>query len=120
MRSTVQHFLTILTMELEDMKEDLEALTRHCAAQKEQGEISDYVFRENIAVYKNLSSGVGCLMETLQHIACDQYADIPELISELQTICRERLTERGLSGGMARTFRRKMEKVARYLHGDVG
>jgi len=118
MRATKERFLALLRMELEDMKEDLAALMKHCAAQKEQGEISEYVYRENMAVYENLHAGVGCLARTLAEVEHDEYPDIPSLITGIEGRCREQLTERVLPGGMAGTLKRKMEKITTYLQSD--
>ena len=115
MKHLKEHFLALLTMELDDMKEDLEALARHCAARREKGEISDYVCRENLAGYKNLGSDVDTLLGMLKQVDLDQYAGVPEIIVDLEKKCRERLAELGWATGMARTLRRKMEKIATYL-----
>ena len=115
MKHLKEHFVALLTMELDDMKEDLEALARHCAARRERGEISDYVCRENLAGYTNLGSDLDCLLEMLKHVDPEQYAGVPELIADFEEKCRERLAELGWATGMARTLRRKMDKIATYL-----
>ena len=119
MRATKEHFLTLLNMELEDMKHDLEALRQHAAAQQQERAISDRVFRENMAVYENLSAAVDCLSTSLAHVNLDEYEDIPALTEGIEAKCRARLVELGHASGMAGTLKRKMEKIARYLQGDV-
>jgi len=105
-------------MELEDMREDLEALMRHCADQKERGDITDYVFRENMAVFQNVSSVIDCMAKILEQVEHGRYADIGELISDVGKKCHERLTEHGFSGGLEQTLKRKMDKIARYLQAE--
>ena len=118
MRATKQRFMRLLAMELEDVKEDLDALMRNCNAQKERDEISDYVFQENTAVYQNLHAAFDCVKASLEHVDPDAYPDVRELILGLGKTCHERLVEHGFTGGLERTLRRKMAKIATYLEAE--
>ena len=50
MNATRKQFISLLKMTLEDMQADVGDLMKHCQAQKERGEISGYVCRENMTV----------------------------------------------------------------------
>ena len=117
MKASKEHFLRLLHMELEDMQEDIEALKRHCAAQREQGQISDYVFRENMAAYDNFAADLVHLMRTFDAVEHEEAADIPALIACLRGRCEAHLADRGLGRGLVTTLARKMQKIARYLEG---
>jgi len=115
MRPTTQHFLDLMAMEIEDMKEDIETLRRHDAERSERHEISDYVCRENDAVYRNIEAGIECLRHTLAQVNHAEHADVPALVGALRELCHKRAKELGLREGMIRTLHRKMDKVAAFL-----
>ena len=115
MRPSTQHFLEIMAMEIEDMKQDIETLRRHVAERSERHEISDYVRMENDAVYRHIEAGVECLRHTLERVNHDEYADVPALVAALRELCHKRAEELGLHEGMIQTLHRKMDKVAAFL-----
>jgi len=115
MRPTTRHFLDLMAMEIEDMKEDIETLRRHDAERREHLEISDYVSKENDAVYRHIEAGIECLRHTLEQVNEAEHTDVPALVTALRDLCHQRAKELGLREGMIRTLHRKMDKVAAFL-----
>ena len=119
MRATKKHFLALLSMELEDMREDIDALIRNCENRKDRGEITEYVFQENITVYQSLLSGVECMDHAIKQVDLDADGDLNDLTEHLCQQCHARLLEHGLSRGLERALRRKVGKIARFLEGTA-
>ena len=120
MKATRKQFINLLKMALEDMQADVGDLMKHCEAQKESGKTSDYVCRENMTVYENLRTGIQCMAEEVGRIDLDAFSDIEELVSEVERRIREHLTKLGLAGGLASTLKRKMERIVKFLHEEMG
>ncbi len=118
MRATQAHFLALMAMELDDLKEDLQALVRGCAARREKGEITDYVFRENMAVYRTLAACIDCVRVEFKMVAPEEHTDLSALIKKLRRDCHARLKDHGFPYGLERTIERKMQKIATYLQGE--
>jgi len=120
MKATKKQFITLLSMTMEDMEADVEDLMKHCEAQKEQHEISEYVFRENMTVYENLRAGIRCMRKLLEEIDLDSHAEIEDLITALEANCRDHLAEGGYAPGLASTLKRKMERIVQYMREQLG
>ena len=115
MKPTKHHFLQLLVMELEDMGEDVSALMENTRKRKAHGEVSEYVFNENMAIYGKLIEGIDCISEKLRQVDPSAYVDISDLIAGLRKCCDEHLPGRGFGSGLAQTVKRKMDKILLYL-----
>ena len=73
MRQIKKHYLEILRIELEDLREDLQLLIDECQRNRENGKITDYVFLENVTLFKNELLGVDEFFKIIDTIDTAQY-----------------------------------------------
>ncbi len=68
-----------------------------------------------MALLKNEILGIDCVERMLDRLDLERYADLAELIQDLEAIFRQRLEEHGIVEAVNRLIKKKLDKVARYL-----
>ena len=112
-------YLRILKIEFEDLREDIETVMANCTSQMEREEISRYVFLENMALFKTEILEIDKVARMLDDFNVEEYDTLDELIDDVEKRLRQRLKELGLPEAPMAMLRRKLEKVARYVRGDL-
>jgi len=115
MRYVQRNFLQILSIEIDDFKEDLEVLIAECKSARDRGRFSDSVFWENITVFNNEILGVKEFHHILEEMNPDDYKSLDDLMDEIKNRFRQLVRERGLVEAINIYVERKMNKVARYV-----
>jgi len=110
-----KNYLNILRMELEDLHEDIDNLIRECAEQKEDCEITNYVYMENLANLKNEMLGLDVFAKIIDSTDPESYATLDEMISALKVVFAERMSEYGIINAIRLLVERKLEKVKKYV-----
>ena len=108
-------YVRILKIEMEDLKEDINALTAECKERKEHDEISSYVYMENLAVLNHEILDIERISEDLDELDLDQYPDLDALIEELLGRIEEQLAEHNLMEAVCELVKRKIRKVGDYV-----
>ncbi|MBN1560495.1 hypothetical protein JW998_09605 [candidate division KSB1 bacterium] len=115
MRAINQNYLTILHMELEDLSTDIEHLIQECSQGLEHGDISQNVFMQNLATFKNELLGVHSFQKILNAMQPQDYADLESFIAEIRSRFQKLLRSHGIVGALQIYVDRKLDKVARYI-----
>ncbi len=110
-----KHFLEILAVELEDLREDVEALIAECQRHNQQGTLTEHVFLGNLSLFKNEVLGVGIFESALKKINPDSFADLDSLIAALKDHFRRLIEAQSLAPVLYQLVERKIEKVAGYV-----
>jgi len=86
-------FLKMLTLEMEDLEEDIRIMREIYQDREEKGEITKYVLLENTGLLENELAGIQFLQKKLAKIpivTCGSYDDLAEYISDiLENECHE-------------------------------
>ena len=82
MRAVNQNYLTILRIELDDLSTDIEHLIQECSEGLEHGFISQNVFMQNLATFKNELLGVHSFQKILDTLQPEEYSDLDSFIED--------------------------------------
>lgn len=115
MRATKQNYIAILRIELQDLSIDLERLIERCLTGMEQGTISQNVFMQNLAIFKNELLGLHSFQKILDAIDPEAYPDLDSMIEDIRRRFRALLRSHGLVDALQLYVNRKLDKVARYV-----
>lgn len=115
MRDKIINYLFILKLELKDLHDDIEMLMTSCKEDKENCAITNYVFLENLSLFKNEILGVDVFENIIDEINPHDYSGLDELIVDLKGKFKEKMIEFGISKAIDLSILRKMDKVKRYV-----
>ena len=110
-----EKYLAILRIELEDLHEDIEGLIRHATEERESGHLTNYVFMENLALFKNELLGVDAFDRILDELDLETFATLEEMVAYLKTDFREKVKSVGLAEAIDVLVERKLDKVLHYV-----
>ena len=115
MRAINHNYLTILRIELDDLSTDIEHLIQECSQGLEHGIISQNVFMQNLATFKNELLGVHSFQKILDNLQPEEYSDLDSFIEDIRTQFQALLRSHGLVRALQVYVDRKLDKVARYI-----
>ena len=115
MPETRAKYLAILRLELDDLHEDIEALIRQTTKERESGNLTNYVFLENLALFKNELLGVDAFGKILEQTDPHAFATLDEMVDHLKTTFRARVKACGLAEVIELYVERKLVKVMQYV-----
>lgn len=121
MRDKLQKFLQILKIELKESEQELHFLEDLHKKREETGEITEYVFRENMNLIKNEISSVEQILSSIDDIAklSEGSAGFNETAENLKRKIQERLKHKNHGEAVYEIVSRKIDKVLRYVQGDI-
>lgn len=109
-------YLKILRIEIEDLKYDVEGLIEECNKEHETGELSEYVFLENLVIFRRELLGLGVFSHILDSIEPDRYENLDEMVEFIRKSFIEKLKEHNLLKAIILYVERKLEKVEKYVN----
>lgn len=115
MRKIKENYLAILRIELKDLQEDIETLIEQYTQEREQGKLTNYVFMENLALFKNELLGVEAFSQILDEIDLNRFATLDEMVDHLKNTFRDKVRTCGLAEVINIFIERKLEKVRQYV-----
>ena len=115
MRDKIINYLFILKLELKDLQDDISLLIDACQREKEECRITNYVFLENLALFKNEILGVNVFESIIDQINPHDYDNLDKLIDNLKKLFSEKMVEYGIERAIDLSILRKMDKVKRYV-----
>ena len=115
MNATKRNYLVILRIELDDLSTDIERLIEQCSLGAQKGMISQNVFMQNLATFKNELLGVHSFQHILDHIDPDEYENLESMIDDIRARFQRLLKSHGLVGALQLYVNRKLDKVRRYI-----
>jgi len=115
MRNEKESYLSILKAELKDLQRDIEFLIEQSEKEKEAGKITNYVFMENLALFRNELLSVNAFDRVIDETDITKFDDLPKLIDHLKDCFRAMVKDAGLAKAINIPVERKMNKVADYV-----
>ena len=110
-----KHYLQILRIELEDLREDLELLIDECNKRYEKEAITEHVFLANLALFKNELLGVDEFYRIMDETDPETFDTLESMVEYLRTCFREKIKQYGIAEAVNICIERKLEKVAKYV-----
>jgi hypothetical protein len=120
MQRMMRKYLKILDIELDDLQSDIEILIGECNMRKERGEITDYVFLENLAVLKNGIHAIHAFHEMIEGLDPDQFPDLNMFIQSVKDLFKSRLHDCSMAEGINRNIEIKLDNVFAYVSQQAG
>lgn len=115
MKEVKQNFKDIMFVELRDLRQDLELLIEECRERSIKDHITERVFQENAALFKNEILGLQEFSDILEAINPKSYMTLDEMIRELVQQFKEKIKSADLAEAILICINRKMNKVAKYV-----
>lgn len=110
-----EQFIEILKIELEDLKKDIELLISEAEKARVVERISNYVFLENLAIFRDEIIAVDALASFLQRSCADGCLDVEELRDKLLKLMNDKILELRMPSLMMEWVDRKVDKAYRFL-----
>ena len=111
MRATPHNYLKLLAIEADDVQEDVELQILNCQRRRDARDITEHVYGENMAVFRNQQHGMQMFLRLLSTVDADQYPNIEALITAL---CNQFITDLkrvGLFPCIGSSVERKLRKI---------
>ena len=108
------HYLRVLTVELQDLIEDIDQRIATQKARLEEGGITDYVYRENVALLTAERHALERFIEELGRFDSSPYKDLKELEAEIEKKFVLFLEEHEFPHAIENFVTRKMKKVLQF------
>lgn len=115
MKDLCRKFHRIFLVELEDLKEDLDLFIKVMETRHNSGEITDYVYNENLAVLRNELLGIQDCARGCADIESTGKEAIEEISAVFKLRLRERLREHGYVPALYALLEKRVDKIAAYL-----
>ncbi|RKY49887.1 MAG: hypothetical protein DRP91_03110 [Candidatus Neomarinimicrobiota bacterium] len=115
MRKVKECYLKILKIELEDLKDDIEQLIEETRKEKDAGKLTNYVFFQNIALFKNELLGLNVFEDIIESTNPEDFDNLDEMIVHLKERFFKKIKTLGLAEAIRVYVGRKMTKAKRYV-----
>ena len=115
MRSVKKNYLAILSIELDDLKEDIEHLISELEKNKHEHRCTEHVFLHNLTLFRNELLGVNAFHKILEEINSEDYMTLEAMIAEIKSRFKLRVEMYGLAQVINILIERKLDKVLKYV-----
>ncbi|MFP4364336.1 MAG: hypothetical protein ACLFR1_10770 [Spirochaetia bacterium] len=115
MKEKLLKYLQILSIELEDIEQDIYDLLELTSEREKRKEITHYVSLENIAVLKEEISELERMLGSLEKVDTTQYSSLDELINDIDKRLREGTVDSGFPPAVYSMVKRKLYKIKDYI-----
>jgi hypothetical protein len=119
MHNKMKKFLQILKVELEELEDELIMFGEMHQQRERSGEITTYVFRENMNLIKNEISGLQEILRSVDSFVPARYRSFEEMVEDLDRKIKERLRESEHADAAYELVKRKLQKVHRYIRDET-
>ena len=110
-----EHYLDILRIELEDLREDIENMIEEYDRDRRMEKITNYVCWHNTTVLKNELLCLNELQKIIQETQPEKYPNLNELIGHLRGDFHYAIQHKGFWEAVTGFVDRKIQKVQSYV-----
>jgi len=115
MRNKMKKFLEILKIELSDLEEELQFFGELHKSREKSGEITTYVFRENMNLIQNEIAGLQRVIKSVDSLVSTQYKSFGEMVEDLDRKIQAKIKESNYADAVYELVKRKIDKVHNYI-----
>jgi len=113
--SATRKYFAILKAELEDLEDDLELLLEVSGDKLASGELSNYVYKNNSAVFRKELAGVAEIIRELDSLPTSELVDAADAEDRLLAEFAKTAKNYDFPEAVLGLLKRKMQKVRQYL-----
>lgn len=111
----VNKFFRILKLELLDMQDDLETVILSAEKKRDAGEYTEYVLRENTALYRNEINALADFIHETEERERENYASVEDAIASIKEMLPGKVKTWNYPALMSDLLSRKMDKILSYI-----
>ena len=115
----MKKFLEILKIELKELEDNLEFFGELHRQREKSGEITSYVFRENMNLIQNEIAGLENLINSVDKLLPDTYSSFEEMVEDLDKRIKEKIHHSNYAEAVYLLVKRKFDKVHRYVQDET-
>ena len=115
MKNLFRKFQKMLLVELEDLHEDLDLFIQVIKDRHESRLITDYVYRENLAILRNEVLGLEDCSHGCEDLDLDELTSVDEMAAFLKLRLKQRLISRGYAQALYTLLEKRLDRIAGYL-----
>jgi hypothetical protein len=115
MKRRKKHYLEIMRIELDDLKEDIELMIKKCQQDHKNWKITERVFLENVTLFKNEILGIDKFSSILDQTDPDEFENLDDMISHIKDVFRKTRRVNEIAEAINVCIERKLTKVAKYV-----
>lgn len=119
MQNKMKKFLKILKVELEELENELVMFGEMHKQREQSGEITTYVFRENMNLIKNEISGLQEIIRSVDGLVSTRYKSFEEMVEDLYRKIKERIRESEHAEATYELVKQKLDKVHKYVREET-
>jgi len=116
MKNKLRSFQEIMRVELQDLRDDIEDLLDSNRKKFEEQKISQHVYMENEALYKNELIGIEEFSQLLLSKKSSEFKNLSEFIQTLKEEFHFLLKQEGIALAVKVCIDRKLLKVSEYVN----
>lgn len=110
-----EKYLRMMLIELEDLKDHMESLIQDYRERESRGEVTEHVFRGNVAVLVKEKLGIERLSRIVGEMNPEDYNNLDALASAMTSRFDDASERKGLSKAAQAFAERKMRRVEEYV-----
>lgn len=115
MQRACEKFLSLMSVELNDLEEHIDDLICKTLDRYQRDEISEHVCLSNLAVFRQEKHAFGHFEDLLSGMRSREMGDLPELVAAIKAMLREETVRFDLSQAACRFAEQKMRRIEDYL-----
>lgn len=115
MRETKRYYLKMLRVEIEDLREDIDLLIEEYNRLHEKEQLSNYVFSENLIVFRKELLGVDAFFRLLDETDPNRFVTLDDLVAHLTATFKDMVRQSSLPAIIESYVERKLLKVREYI-----
>jgi len=119
MKDLKRKYLKLLNLEIEDLREDIEALMQDTQNRMARHEITHYVCLENLALLKNDILSIENVERILREVHAEDYEELEALVKDIERRFSQAVAPHCCPEAPLLILRRKLGKLARYVSEGV-
>lgn len=119
MQNKMKKFLKILKVELEELEDELLLFGEIHKQREQSGEITSYVFRENMNLIKDEISGLQEIIRSVDGLVSTKYRSFEEMVEDLDAKIKQKLQESKHEQASYELVKRKIQKVHQYIRDET-
>jgi hypothetical protein len=115
MHEIKKNYLKILRIEINDLHADIEQFIDATKKEKEKGILTNYVFLENLTVFKNELFGIDYFFKVLDETNPVEFKTLDEMIEHIRKNFAKIISRSCISKEITCYIERKLVKVKKYV-----
>ncbi len=113
MQEKVEKYLKLLKIEIDDLIKGIEDAETLLEKRLKEHKIRDFVFLENLSVFKSELQGLKVMEKELDGQA-EKAKNVEDFLSQLDGFVKKRVKELGFPNAVYELIKRKLEKLGKY------